>query len=303
MRYKKQSVTIAMIIASTPMLMAAGSAQSHPLLDWMLNNIVLVIAGMVLITALASLWYTFESIVYNKKREMLAAQGIELKPGSEQKSDSIFKKLYDKAWSLVPMDKESEIDLGHDYDGIRELDNRLPPWWLYTFYLTIAIAIGYLYVYHFSDIGLSQKEEYAVAMEEARQEKLRYLISQANAVDETNVVALSDEGSLSEAKELFLLKCASCHGKLGEGLKGLGPNFTDPYWIHGGGVKNIFRTIKYGVPEKGMISWQTQLQPGTMQKLASYILTLQGTNPPNPKDPEGTLWEEVIEADAESNDG
>ena len=85
-----------------------------------------------------------------------------------------------------------------------------------------------------------------------------------------------------------MVNCAVCHGQLGEG--GVGPNFTDAYWVHGGDIKDLFRTIKYGVPEKGMISWSSQLRPAEMQKVASYILTLQGTDPPNQKAPEGELW-------------
>ena len=297
MNRNKKIIATVTCVAMTPMLWAAGKVPKNLVLDWMINNIVLVIGVSVIVTALYSLWYTFESIIYHKRREVLAARGIELKPEVKGESDSLFKKMYDKAWSLVPMDKEGEIDLGHDYDGIRELDNRLPPWWVYTFYASIILAVGYLYVYQFSDIGLSQQEEYEVAMEEAKKQKMKFLFAQANAVNETNVVAVNDEKSLREAHEIFSIKCASCHGKQGQGVKGLGPNFADQYWKHGGGVKNIFRTIKYGVPEKGMIAWKNQMQASDIHKLASYILTFEGTNPPDPKAPEGDLW--VAEKEAE----
>lgn len=288
-RYVKLIATMAGVVMA-PAVWASGKVPENVVFDWIINNIVLVVGLAVFVTALFSLWYTFESIIYDKRRKVLAARGIELKPEAQEESESIFKKVYDKAWDLIPIDKEGEIDLGHDYDGIRELDNRLPPWWVYTFYLTIVIGIGYLYVYEFSDIGLTQHQEYSEAMEEAKVQKMKFLFAQANAVNETNVVAINDEKSLKEAHEIFSMKCASCHGKQGQGLKGLGPNFTDQYWKHGGGVKNIFSTIKYGVPEKGMIAWKNQMQASDMHKLASYILTLEGTNPPNPKEPEGELW-------------
>lgn len=273
-------------------LMMAATAQTNPIWNWILENLIIILGLGVVILALGALWNTFESIVDHKKRELLAEQGIEFQAEVYKEEPSFLSTLSQKAWDLIPIDKEEEIDLGHDYDGIRELDNKLPPWWVYTFYLTIAIGIGYLYVYHFSDIGVNQKTEYLTAMEDARIAKVKYLATQANSVDESNVVVLTDEGSLAEAKELFTRNCVSCHGPNGQGLAGLGPNFTDPYWIHGGGVKNIFKTIKYGVPEKGMISWQTQLQPASMQKLASYIISLEGTNPPNPKEPQGEIWVE-----------
>ena len=82
----------------------------------------------------------------------------------------------------------------------------------------------------------------------------------------------------------------ACHGDQGGGMPGLGPNFTDEYWLHGGGIKNAFSTIKYGVPQKGMISWQDQLSPAQMQDVASYILSLQGTNPPGAQPPQGEIW-------------
>jgi cytochrome c oxidase cbb3-type subunit 3 len=87
-----------------------------------------------------------------------------------------------------------------------------------------------------------------------------------------------------------MANCAACHGQKGEGV--VGPNLTDAYWIHGGGIKNVFKTIKYGVPAKGMIAWETQLSPSQIQKVASYVLTLQGTNPPNGKAPEGEIWKD-----------
>jgi cytochrome c oxidase cbb3-type subunit 3 len=173
----------------------------------------------------------------------------------------------------------------HQYDGIRELDNSLPPWWVAMFYVTIIFAGAYMVYYHFTDMGVSSQEAYNIEVKEANAEIKAYLATQANKVDENTVTVLMDDASLSAAKSLYGVHCVACHGALGEG--GVGPNFTDNYWIHGGDIKSIFKTIKYGVPEKGMISWQAQLNPSDMQKLGSYILSMKGTNPPNGKEPQG----------------
>ena len=136
---------------------------------------------------------------------------------------------------------------------------------------------------------MSQEEEYAQQMEQAEASIAAYLATQADQVDETNVVALTDEDEIALGATLFQASCAVCHGAAGEG--GTGPNLTDKYWLHGGGVKDIFSTIKYGVPEKGMIAWKAQLRPSDMQRLSSFILTLGGTEPSNAKEPQGELWE------------
>lgn len=192
---------------------------------------------------------------------------------------------------VVAIEDEEQITFDHEYDGIRELDNNLPPWWVAMFYGTIAFAIFYIGYYHISDAGLSQEEEYLAAMAEAQAEKDQFLASAANLVDESNVTLLTDASVLESGKTTFVGFCAACHGQVGEGNNG--PNLTDEYWLHGGGIQNVFSTIKYGVPAKGMQSWQKQLSPDKIQAVASYILVeLQGSNPANPKDPEGELWVE-----------
>ncbi|RMG60409.1 MAG: cytochrome C oxidase subunit III [Bacteroidetes bacterium] len=198
-----------------------------------------------------------------------------------------WKFIQKKLTDAVPVEEEESIDMGHDYDGIRELDNNLPPWWKYGFYLTIVFAVVYLWYYHVSS-DWSSRQEYEVEMAEAAAEKEAYLAKVGNMVDESNVVMLEDAAALAEGKAIYDANCVACHGALGEG--GVGPNLTDQYWIHGGSISDLFSTIKYGVPTKGMISWQAQLKPQQMQQVASYILTMQGTNPPNAKEPQGDLY-------------
>lgn len=211
---------------------------------------------------------------------------------SDPAGDDFWTRLRKKYWEdAVPIDREGEIILHHNYDGIRELDNRLPPWWVNMFALTIVYGLGYMVYYHWGGSGATQVQEYEQEVATAKKEIALALAGKANAVDESNVVAVTETGQLGEGELIFKGNCVACHGQKGEG--GVGPNFTDEYWLHGGGIKDLFKTIKYGVPEKGMISWQSQLKPSDMQKVASYILTLKGTNPPNPKAPQGVIWKET----------
>lgn len=189
-----------------------------------------------------------------------------------------------------PMKEESQIDLGHDYDGIRELDNRLPPWWLYGFYVCILFAAIYLYRYHVAHSAPLSGEELKIEIAKADADKQAYLKKSANNIDETTAKLLTDPKDLDAAKKIFSTICAACHRPDGGGL--VGPNLTDDYWIHGGNIKDIFKTIKYGYPDKGMKSWKDDYTPLQIEQLASYVKSLHGTNPPNPKDPQGTLYKE-----------
>ena len=190
-----------------------------------------------------------------------------------------------------PVQEEVAIDLGHNYDGIRELDNRLPPWWLYGFYITILFAGIYLWRYHVSHTAPSSEEEFQIAMTKAEDQKAEYLKKAAANVDENTVRLLTQETDLQAGKNVFQSNCAACHGKAGEGM--VGPNLTDEYWLHGGSVKDIFKTIKYGVPEKGMKSWKDDFSPTQIAQLSSYVHSLKGTNPPNAKEKQGDVYKEA----------
>ena len=174
--------------------------------------------------------------------------------------------------------------LDHDYDGIQELDNDLPPWWLYMFYFTIIFGFVYLLYYHVFDIGDSPVAAYEKEMQQAA---VQYAGGEAGGISATDesLVAFTDADNLARGKEIFLTNCMVCHGASGEG--GIGPNMTDEYWIHGGSMKQIVNIINVGVPAKGMISWKPVLNPEQIRQVSSYILSLQGTNPPNSKAPEG----------------
>ena len=190
---------------------------------------------------------------------------------------------------LQPMEKEKDIMFHHDFDGIRDLDNRIPPWFNLMFYGTIIWAVIYLFVFHIFDDGQIQSKEYLAEINQAKIER-DYLIKTGAFINEETVTLLNDASTLAEGKDIFAKNCVTCHSADGGGL--VGPNLTDEYWIHGGGIKNVFKVIKEGVPAKGMISWQTQLDPKKMQAVASYVISLQGLKPANPKAPEGPKWEE-----------
>jgi cytochrome c oxidase cbb3-type subunit 3 len=195
-------------------------------------------------------------------------------------------KLFTKA---TPIEKEADVLLDHDYDGIRELDNALPPWWKYGFYVTIVIGFIYFFNFHVMGTGKNPTDEYLAEMELARIEKADYEAQNKDKVDESNV-PMADAVGISIGNELYHQPgmCASCHGQSGEG--GAGPNLTDDYWIHKGSLNDIYQSIKIGYPDKGMQSWQTTFNPKQISQLPTYIKSLRGTNPPNAMPPKGDLY-------------
>lgn len=201
---------------------------------------------------------------------------------------SVWSKIRQILTRSTPVEKESEVLLAdHDFDGIKELDNSVPPWYLWLFYLTIAFAVYYLLDYHVFEASPLMAEEYQIEVKKADELKAE-LIRSGALITENTVTQLTDAASLSSGKQTFSTFCVACHAADGGGL--VGPNLTDDYWIHGGGIQNIFKTIKYGVPAKGMISWQTQLSAVQIQEVGSYIISLHGTKPAAPKEPQGDLY-------------
>ncbi|WP_118953501.1 cbb3-type cytochrome c oxidase N-terminal domain-containing protein [Taibaiella helva] len=200
-----------------------------------------------------------------------------------------FKRLFQKLNQTVPVEEEHILDLHHDYDGIRELDNKIPAWWRYAFYGTILFSAVYLYRMFVSEALPDQLQELAVANKEAAIQKAEYLKNAANNVDENNVVMMG-ASAIAEGQSLFVRNCLACHGDKGQG--GVGPNLTDDYWLHKGGLKNIFYSIKYGWPEKGMKSWKEDFSPVQIAQLASFVRSIQGTSPAGGKEPQGELYKD-----------
>ena len=178
--------------------------------------------------------------------------------------------------------------LDHNYDGIMELDNDLPPWWLYMFYGTIIAAVFYSVAF-FGMGKFNQQdelnEEYAIAEKQIE----KYKKANGPGIDESSVVLAVDAAQIADGKETYAKNCIACHAANGGG--GVGPNFTDNSWIHGNTINDLFKVIKYGVPEKGMIPWESQLNPEQMQNVASYILTeFKDKNVDGGKDAQGDKY-------------
>ena len=185
---------------------------------------------------------------------------------------------------------EDQLLLEHDYDGIKELDNNLPPWWVYLFYA--SIVFGVVYMVRFEILGADDQEmELAKEIAQAKIEVAEYMKTAPDMMDEKTVTVLTDPADLAVGKEIYTTNCAACHRADAGGQ--IGPNLTDEEWILGGGIKNIFHTLVNGGRDgKGMIAWKGTLKPKEMQKVASYIMSLKGSNPVDAKAPEGEVWVE-----------
>lgn len=174
---------------------------------------------------------------------------------------------------------------GHEYDGIRELDNPAPLWWQAVFMATIVFSVFYFTYYHVAD-GKSLQQELAADLTALRVAQLTQEAS--GGVDQSRLLAMvKDPKALELGKAVFKGKCASCHGDQGQGL--VGPNLTDSSWIHGDGKPlSIFKTIKEGVAEKGMPPWGAMLTPDELMQVTAYVRSIRGSTPPNPKAPQGS---------------
>lgn len=206
-----------------------------------------------------------------------------------------YQTLMQKLTKAEPIENEGNLLLNHDYDGIKELDNNLPPWWVYLFYGCIVFAVVYMVRFEIMG-GDNQEMELKKELAQAKIDVAEYMKTAPDLMDEKTVTILTEPADLAIGKTVFMENCAACHRADGGGQ--IGPNLTDDHWILGGGIKNIFHTLVNGGRDgKGMIAWKGTLKPKEMQKVASYILSLKGSNPVDPKAPDGEVW--VDEAAAE----
>ncbi|UOX33333.1 c-type cytochrome [Flavobacterium sediminilitoris] len=228
---------------------------------------------------------TYQLLTEEQKKQLEEAQSISF-------TESKFYKSLTRSKSI---EQEADVMLDHDYDGIKELDNVLPPWWVYLFYGCVIFAVVYLVRFHV--IGdYTQKEEYEMEMMKAEKEHEEYLKTAPDLVNVDNVELLTDDASIEEGKKVFEANnCFSCHGQNLQG--GIGPNLVDKFWINGGGVKNIFKLVSEGsTTNPVMAPWKEVIKPADIQKLASYIISLEGSNPKEAKEAEGEIWgEKTIE--------
>lgn len=241
------------------------------------------------ITATAINNITYQLLSEEEKQKLAEEDQLSLK------EKTWFKDLLQKLTRTQPIEKEGEIILHHDYDGIKELDNNLPPWWVYLFYACIAFA--FIYFIRFEIMGGDNQEmELQKELAQAKIEVDEYMKTAPDLMDEKTVTLLTEPADLDAGKTIFTTNCAACHRADAGGQ--IGPNLTDDRWILGGGIKNLFHTITNGGRDgKGMIAWKGTLKPKEIQKVASYIISLKGSNPKDPKAPDGEIWaEEAAEA-------
>ena len=174
--------------------------------------------------------------------------------------------------------------LAHENDGIEEYDNPLPGWWSWIFVATIVFSLAY-WLYYQIGPGPSVIAQYDDDMRAAAERQAKLAPLPSGASEESLRSLARDARVIASAREIFATRCMPCHGPEGQGV--IGPNLTDDYWIHGRTLVEIRRTISEGVPDKGMVPWKDQLKPDEISALAAYVSTLSGTNPPNPRPPQG----------------
>lgn len=251
-------------------------------------NVVLLIFLLILIACELVLQATNKVVNTLLTDEQRKAQEIEDNLPFTQ--TQFYKGLMTKLTRTRKVEEEGELLLHHNYDGIQELDNVLPPWWVYLFYATIVFSFIYLIRFHVLGHD-DQKAEFDKEMAEAKMQVEEYKKTAPDLMDKEKVTLMTDAADIAAGKAIFQTNCIACHKADGGGA--IGPNLTDDKWILGGGIKNVFNTIMEGGRSgKGMVPWKETIKPSEIQKVASYVLSLQGTNPPDAKAPEGEVWVE-----------
>jgi cytochrome c oxidase cbb3-type subunit 3 len=195
--------------------------------------------------------------------------------------------------------------LDHSYDGIQEYDNPLPGWWLAIFWATIIFSPLYILFFHFGP-GLLEIDRYDRAMMIATERQMAEILAMGEISENTLVDLMDDPSMMNGGRKIFTAKCATCHGMFGEGS--IGPNLTDEFWLHGGQLMDVYRTVREGVPAKGMLAWERQLRPAELLAVSAHVGGLLGSDPPNAKAPQGEeairiAPEPVVEDDEAPVDG
>ena len=252
---------------------------------------------LLILIAIEAIVGALENVMLQKLDEEAKARFLAEKDKSYQ--FTWIKNIYNKlVGTTKPIEEEDEIILDHNYDGIKELDNNLPPWWVWGFYASIVFAAIYLLRFHVFS-GPTQIDELTTELAQAKQAVEEYKKTAKDLVDFNTVELLTDAADISAGKATFEANCVACH--MADGGGGIGPNLTDNHWILGGGIKNVFKTVSEGGRSgKGMIAWKAQLKPAQIAQVSSYVLSLQGTTPANPKEAEGDIWGDAAPAPTES---
>jgi cytochrome c oxidase cbb3-type subunit 3 len=288
---KKLFSTLVILHMSLVMLLAQSTSDPVSLSVWDDPNILfyaavgfIFIVILLVLTVAVYMLKVINIMARNAQMEKAASEGRVFKP-----EPTLWDRIWQGANNFVPVEKEATILLDHNYDGIKELDNHLPPWWSYLFVGTIIWGVIYLFAYHVTDslpLSISEYDnEVAVANDEIRKRKAA---APGIQIDESNVIATTDVVDLKDGQSTFTSICASCHRADGGG--DIGPNLTDDYWKHGGSMTDIYKVVKNGVTGTNMVAWGGTMSPEKMRNVSSYLLTIIGTNPVNGKKPEGILF-------------
>jgi len=285
---KRLIYTIAILLTSstlwaaeTPASGGSGNTFSEVVVILFLIALLFLIVSLVLLKTVQVMANEIKNPAVLLAKEPVHMMEYSEWEAKEKTSQSIWTKLM----GLRPISEEKDIMMDHAFDGIVELDNPTPAWFMGLFYSTILFAVVYLLNYHVFEWSPLQDEEYAIEMKAADVTKAAFLAKSGELIDENTVKVSTDPGVIAAGKAIYTQNCVACHGNLGQGI--VGPNLTDDSWIHGGTVNAIFKTLKYGVPEKGMIAWEKTLTPKQTSDVSNFILSLQGSNPPNPKAAQG----------------
>ncbi len=190
-------------------------------------------------------------------------------------------------------EQEQDRLLDHNYDGIQEYDNPMPRWWVWIFAVTIVFSVFYAIYFHGKE-GRSIQDAYNADMLAYFEEQAKQLLAMGPITEKTLLDIQNDPSKMAGAAQMFATRCVSCHGPGGGG--NIGPNLTDDYWLHGGRLVDIYKTVNEGVPDKGMLAWGKQLGVGDVLSVAAYVGTLRGSHPPHPKAPQGEHY--VYDRDA-----
>lgn len=295
---KKVVLFIAALIFSTASFAQEGAKKSF--WDDPINDPMLPFYLIILFVVITAMLIGAVGIYLVRILNMLAIQAEKEKAQKLGKvyvaKPSLWSKLIQRLNASVPVTEEKIIELDHNYDGIKELDNHLPPWWKWLFYGTIAWSVVYIIAFHLTNsLPLSEQEyqnELAVAEEQARKLKAS---QPETVIDENTLQYTPDVAIIEKGKKVFMdNSCGSCHRNDGGGNT-IGPNLADNYWLHGGDIKNVFGTIKNGVVEKGMPAWGKSMKPEDVRDVTFFVMSLRGTNPANAKGPQGELYEAPLE--------
>jgi cytochrome c oxidase cbb3-type subunit 3 len=269
---------------------------SNPLLPFYLVT-ALVFAVVVLVAFVAIYMIRILNLLAAEaEKEKALKQGLVYVP-----KPNWWARFSQKMNASVPVEQEKNIELDHNFDGIKELDNHLPPWWKWLFYGTIGWSAVYLVVFHISSSLPLSLGEYQEEVAQAEEQVRKLKASQPQVEIDANALAFSLDSVtlITNGKKVFTdNNCGSCHRADGGGNT-IGPNLTDEYWLHGGHIRDVFSTVKNGVVEKGMPAWGRSLSPQQVRDVTFYVLSLQGSNPANGKSPQGEIFKaNIVQSDS-----